>query len=305
MADARLHAVVDVREAACQATAEEHRCKYFLDYREPEFLEQIDAAIVCTPPSLHHEMVGHLLDHGKHVLCEKPLTISAAQARDLVARAERSERLLMMASKFRYVDDLIKAKAIVESGILGNIILFENTFCSKVNMRDRWNAQKEVSGGGVLVDNGSHSVDIARYLLGPIGGVQAQNGINAQGLEVEETVRLLIKTESGVIGTVDLSWSINKEVDTYVGLNGSHGTLLIGWKGSRYHQDGIADWIQFGRGYDKVGAFQRQLQNFVGTLKGDEVPLIKPADALASVEVIEAAYQSASRDHWVPVSGTA
>jgi predicted dehydrogenase len=299
--DAELRAVVDVRETASRATAEEHHCKHFPDYREPEFLEHIDAAIVCTPPASHHEIVGYLLDHGKHVLCEKPLTIASAQARDLVARAEKGTRLLMMASKFRYVDDIIKAKAIVESGILGNIILYENTFCAKVNMRDRWNAQKEMSGGGVLIDNGSHSVDIVRYLLGPIREVQAQNGINAQGLDVEETVQLQIRTEGGVIGMVDLSWSINKEADAYINLYGSEGTMVIGWQGARYHQDGVTRWIQFGSGYDKLAAFRRQLRNFVDTLKGDDVPLIRPSDALASVEVIEAAYESAGRENWVPV----
>ena len=102
------------------------------------------------------------------MLCEKPLTLTAAHAEELVELAESKELLLMQASKFRYVDDIIKAKAILESGILGRVILYENTFAGKAMMKDRWNASRAIAGGGVLIDNGTHSVDIARYLLGPI-----------------------------------------------------------------------------------------------------------------------------------------
>ena len=98
----------------------------------------------------------------------------------MVEKAQENDCLLMMASKFRYVDDVIKAKGVVDSGILGDIVLFENVFCSKVDMRNRWNSNRKVAGGGVLVDNGCHSVDIARYLLGPIVKVQAEEGKRVQ-----------------------------------------------------------------------------------------------------------------------------
>lgn len=300
--EAKLVAVVEPREAAGQAAAEQHQCRLFTDFRNPEVLDMVDAAIVCTPPNSHFEVVKHFLENGIHVLCEKPLTVDSKGAQDLVKLSESKGLHLMMASKFRYVDDVIKAKAIVESGILGSMILYENTFCSKVAMRDRWNSKKEVAGGGVLIDNGSHSVDIARYLLGPIKEVQAQNGIPAQGLDVEDTVRLQFRTESGVMGMVDLSWSINKESDVYISLFGSEGTLLIGWSGSRYRQDGNSKWVSFGSGYDKLVAFRRQLENFLGCVQGWKLPLITPEDALASVQVIETAYDSAGRNNWLPVN---
>ena len=66
---------------------------------------------------------------------------------------------------------------------------------------------------------------------------------------------------------------------------GSEGTLLIGWKGASYKQDGNSRWVQFGAGYDKIGALKNQLENFVGVVKGEQRPLITPDDALASVKV--------------------
>jgi len=303
--EAKLEVAVESRKAAGEAVAEEHKCALYTDYREPAILDAIDAAIICTPPSLHHDIARHFLDRGIHVLCEKPLTIQSDQARALVALSRDKDLLLMMASKFRYVDDIIKAKAIIESGILGRIILYENSFCSKISMQDRWNADRGISGGGVLIDNGSHSADIARYLLGPIVDVQAQNGIPSQGLDVEDTVRVQFLTQGGVIGTFDLSWTITKESPHYVQVFGSDGTLQIGWSGSKYRQDGSSKWVPFGGGYDKLKAFARQLSNFVGCLKGRELPIISAEDSLASVQVVEAAYRSASRNNWLRVDGAA
>jgi predicted dehydrogenase len=299
--EAVVAAVVESRAPSGQAIAEQRQIPWFSDYQDPSLLDLVDAVVIASPPNTHYAISRHFLENGVHVLCEKPLTLNVTDAKDLVAVARETDLLLMMASKFRYVDDLIKAKSIIEAGLLGRIVLFENTFCGKALMKDRWNARVEVSGGGVLIDNGTHSVDIARYLLGPIQAVQALNGMAAQGLEVEDTARLQFRTMGGVIGMIDLSWSINKDTDSYVSVFGLEGTLVVGWKGSRYRQDGNAQWVRFGGGYDKVRSLAKQAENFVSTLRGREMPLITPQDALASVEVIEAAYSSTKRDNWTPV----
>lgn len=299
---ARLVAVVEVREAAGRAVAEQNGCPAFADHRDPA-LPELDAVIICTPPASHHAIARFFLEKGVHVLCEKPLTIRSDDARDLAGLAAAQDRVLMMASKFRYVDDVIKAKAIIESGLLGRVLRFENTFCARVPMDTRWNADPELSGGGVLIDNGSHAVDIARYLLGPLKEVQAQAD-RFVGLPVEDDARLQFRTASGATGTVDLSWTITKETDYYVTVYGTEGTLQVGWKGSRYRQHGNSHWVAFGSGYDKVAAFRRQLENFVGSIEERERPLITADEALASVQVIEAAYASADEARWMPLGPT-
>ncbi len=300
--DVELSAVAEIRETAGRAVAERFRCRHFLSHDDPEFRDAIDAVLICTPPSLHFSMAKHFLVSGIPVLCEKPLTLSSPEAEDLVRIGHDRDALLMMASKFRYVDDVIKAKSLIESGILGKIVMFENSFCARVPMEGRWNAQKEISGGGVLIDNGCHSVDIARYLLGPIGKVQAEFGPRTQDIEVEDSVRLQFRSESDAVGIIDLSWSINKESDSYISLFGTDGTLHVGWRGSRYRQEGSSRWTAFGSGYDKIGALSGQLTNFVRTIRGEEIPLITPQDSLASVRVIETAYASAASDHWLQVA---
>src|SRR5213078_847421 len=241
------------------------------------------------------------LEHQIHVLCEKPFTIDVQSARKLVDTAARGGVKLTMGSKFRYVDDVIRAKSIVTSGILGEIILFENAFTARVDMSSRWNSDPAVSGGGVLIDNGSHSVDLMRYFLGPLADVQVVEGKRVQGLAVEDTVRIFVHSASGVMGSIDLSWSLKKELDSYLNIYGSRGTIAVGWKESKYRQSSSSDWIVFGTGYDKVQAFRSQINNFARAIQGREMLLITAEDALASVEAIEAAYNSLRRVHWTAV----
>jgi predicted dehydrogenase len=206
-----------------------------------------------------------------------------------------------MASKFRYVDDVIKAKQIVDSGVLGDIILFENSFTARIDMSRRWNSDPEISGGGVLIDNGTHSVDIARYFLGPLSEVHVMKGKRGQDVDVEDTVQIFVRSAAGVMGHIDLSWTISKELERYISIYGSHGTVLVGWKESKYRQLGSSDWVVFGSGYDKIGAFRNQLTNFSRAINGREALLIDADDAMASVEVIEAAYEAMGNCSWTTV----
>ena len=257
-----------------------------------------DAALILTPPNTHEPLAIRLLEAGIHVLCEKPLTTSVSSARRMLQAAKTADRQLMMGSKFRFTPDMARAKELLDAGTIGQVTLFENQFCASVDMSKRWNSIQSIAGGGVLVDNGSHSIDIARYLLGPISRVQAQFGKPIQKLEVEDTVRVSFESQSGAMGSIDLSWSLHKEVPSYVRLYGSLGTLEIGWKISRYKLQGDNEWVNFGEGYDKIGAFRAQLENFANSIAGSEEPIITEADAIASVTVIEEAYRSAHEQKW-------
>ncbi len=298
---ARIVAVADIRADAARALAERLRCQSYDSCQTMAKKSKLDAVIVCTPPVTHPEICLYFLEQQIHVLCEKPFTIDVKSAKRLVDAASKAGVKLSMGSKFRYVDDVIRAKSVVTSGILGEIILFENAFTARVDMSSRWNSDPKISGGGVLIDNGSHSVDLMRYFLGPLADVQVVEGKRVQGLSVEDTVRIFVHSATGVMGSIDLSWSINKELGSYINVYGSHGTISVGWKESKYRQSSSSDWVVFGKGYDKVQAFRNQINNFAKSILGQEMLLITAEDALASVEVIEAAYNSLRQAHWTAV----
>jgi predicted dehydrogenase len=296
-----LVAVADVKRESAEAFAESFSAKSYTDYQTLAENETIDALIICTPPDSHPEIAMFFMRRGVNVLCEKPLCLSAAEARQMIETAEKSNVTFTMATKFRYCADVVKAKAIIASGILGDIVQFENAFTARVDMSRRWNSQREISGGGVLMDNGTHSVDIIRYFLGAIEEVLAVETGGTHNLAVEENVRLLAKTKNGVAASVDLTWGINKELPNYISVYGTNGTLHIGWRESKYKLNSSPDWNVFGTGYDKVQAFKSKIENFAGAITSGEELLTKPADALASVEVIEAAYKSLNQNLWQKV----
>ena len=297
-----LRAVADCRGDAAQALAEANRCAAFASAEQMIEEMELDAVLVCTPPASHCEICCSMLERGLHVLCEKPLSIDSESARRMVETAERTNRVFTMASKFRYVTDVAAAKSLVASGVIGELVLFENVFAGRVNMAHRWNSNPAISGGGVLIDNGTHSLDITRYFLGELAEVQVIEGHRIQNLPVEDTVKLFARSKLEVLASIDLSWSVSKEQPYYLAIYGSAGTLLVGWKESKYRRSNDDDWTVFGNGYNKVEAFTRQLDNFAGAIRGDEALVVTPADALASVAVIEAAYRSMSQGTWETVS---
>jgi len=295
----RLCAVVDPDDQARANLLEAHGADA-ASLPDLDDLPAVDAALVLSPPNTHEKLACALLDRGVHVLCEKPLAPSVDAAKRMLARAQAADRRLMMGSKFRYTPDVTAARGLLDDGVCGEVILYENVFCSHVDMTQRWNSVADISGGGVLIDNGCHSVDLARYLLGPLTRVQAQFGARVQPLDVEDTARMLFQSESGALGSIDLSWSIHKETDAYVRIHGTVGTLEIGWRGSRYKPT-EGSWREFGAGYDKITAFQNQLENFVAVVRGMSAPVIDDTDALASVVVIDCAYRAASEDRWIAI----
>ncbi len=297
----KLVAVVDVRKEAAEAMAATQHCLAFQDVASMLASTKIDAAIVCTTPTTHPEICAQLAEAGVHVLCEKPMAVSREATLRMIETANKYQTQLTMASKFRYVSDMVFAKQLIVSGVLGDIALLENTFTGHVDMQRRWNSNPEVSGGGVIIDNGTHSVDIVRYLLGPLQAIQAIEGRRIQNIAVEDTARIHAKTADGVLAAMDLSWSFHKQTPWYVSVYGTRGTVLVGWGESKYKRDSEKEWTVFGSGYNKVQAFTDQINNFGNAIRGIEPLLITSDDAVASVEAVEASYESLRRDDWVAV----
>lgn len=297
--------VADTRADAARAMAETLNCRSFESHEAMGAAVDLDAVIVCTPPASHPEICLFFVNRHVHVLCEKPLSIDSASAREMIGASRQNAVKLVMASKFRYAEDVVRAKSIILSGILGDLVLYENSFTAHVDMGSRWNSVPSVAGGGVLIDNGSHALDLFRYLVGPLAEIQVIEGKRSQGLPVEETVHMFVRSASGVMGSIDLSWSIQKDLDSYINIYGSHGTVSVGWRESKYRQVSSRDWVLFGKGYNKLEAFRNQINNFLKGIRGEEALLINAEDARASVEAVEAAYDALRRSQWTQLGASA
>lgn len=291
----------DLRADALPALAKQYGCKTTTDAAAIFADPSIDAVLICAPPVTHPSYIEAALKSGKHVMCEKPFTISVQEAQGIKRLAGETGKLVMMASKFRFVTDVIKARELVRSGRIGDVVSAEVVFCSFVDMTGRWNSDPRVSGGGVLIDNGSHAVDVIRYLVGPIRSVYAQEGRKAQNMVVEDTARLHFETNDHVIGMVDLSWSLFKNTRSYVAVLGTKGTIDIGWEASSLWDAATKKSEVFGTGYSKVQAFVSQMEHFAACILDKAKPILDVDDAMESVRVIEAAYTSIRESKWLKV----
>jgi predicted dehydrogenase len=264
----------------------------------------VDAAIVSTPPNTHRAVATALLEAGVHVLCEKPFAIGRENARAMADAAKRCGKVLTMATKFRFVNDLTIARDAIAAGKIGTLYRVQNTFASPVDMTGRWNLNPENSGGGVIIDNGTHSVDIMRYIIGPIESVRAVESSSARKYpSVEDTARIELLSVGGVFGRIELSWSEQSAGPWFISILGSRGGIDIGWKGSRRRFDGASEYTPFGVGYDKHAAFAGQVADFAAAIRGERPTTTSLDEAVASVDVIDTAYASMKADRWLAVGG--
>jgi predicted dehydrogenase len=298
--EARLVAVSDIQPEAAAALASTCNAEVFRSHDELADRGGCEAVIVCAPPRFHAEITLDLLGRGIAVLCEKPLSISEEAARAMIDGAMRAGVPLAMASKFRYVPALSAARQLVLNGAIGELIQVENAFSGRIDMTGRWNSDPFVSGGGVVIDNGTHSADIIRFLAGSVNSVFAVEGRRIQSDEVEDSAHLVMRCAGGALATVDLSWSADRMLDWFVRLHGNEAVIEIGWRESRLRRPGGA-WTSFGDGYDKRLAFSRQLQEFCQVLRGQPGLLVQGEEALHSVAVVQAAYRSMASGSWAKI----
>lgn len=287
-----LIAVVDARPELARSVGERSGVPHFTSCAELFDAHDVEAVLVAVPPDLHEEVTVLALENGAHVLCEKPFALDLASAQRMFEAADSADRHLTMSAKFRHVPDVIEAKARIEAGSIGSVLMLRQSFFGVVPMKERWNSAPDQSGGGVWIDNGTHSVDLLRYLCGPVSWIQSFAVPQAQELQVEDSARAVLGFASGATALVDLSWSIVGSSPYYLECYGSTGSLHLGWKESVFRQlDGRTS--VFGVGYDKRVALARQLEHFaLSAVRGGVSPAMSRDDVLASVDCIERGYES-------------
>jgi predicted dehydrogenase len=275
-----------------------------LAFRDPDVMWRtvpLDAVSIAAPPASHAPLAIAALERGLDVLCEKPLAVHGPSAMRMMQAGARTGRHLLLATKFRHVPDLTTARGLIAGGTIGEPIAFEIDFSSRVDMAGRWNARRGISGGGVVVDNGCHAFDIVAFLFGTITRVQATCLRQAQNLPVEESASMMVEVTRGLIGRIDLSWSLATQRETYVMIHGTEGTIDIGWRRSRLRLHGRPPRSLGGGVYDKQACHAAMMRAFVEVVSGRRRPWISPGECLRTVAAVEAAYHSMRSGSWVPV----
>ncbi len=261
----------------------------------------LDAVSICAPPVHHTPLAIAALDRGLHVLCEKPLGVRSDGAMRMIRAAARTGRRLLIATKFRHVPDVIAARELIAVGAIGRPLAFEIDFSSRVDMSGRWNALRSIAGGGVLIDNGSHAFDLAAFLLGRVTNVHATQLRPGQALGVEDSATIMVEIGTGLIGRIDLSWSLATQRETYVMVHGTKGSIDIGWRQSRLRVAGEEPRPLLAGLYDRHASHAAMMRAFVDVVAGTRPPWITADECLRTVAAVDASYRSLRSGSWMPV----
>jgi predicted dehydrogenase len=303
--DMTLSAVVDENPEVARAFGNSFHCDWYTslqDYVSGNYFA--DCGIICTSVSNHSETVKQLMQLGTDILCATPFAPDSASAEIMVDVSRTFGIRLMMGSRFRYISDIMHARELIQSGILGRILVFEIDFRDLAAIGRHRDSQKDKTNHGVLMDRGSHAIDIAQHFFGPLLRIRVEEAQRLGPHVVEDMVRIDMRTISGAIGMAQLSGKIKNPCDDYIRIYGTNGTLCIGWKSSMYRLDGNVDWVKFGEGYSTPKALNRQMESYLNAVTRNGMPETTAEDELASVRAMEAAYRSLSTGCWINLQPT-
>ncbi|MBQ7398737.1 MAG: Gfo/Idh/MocA family oxidoreductase [Clostridia bacterium] len=216
------------------------------DFDELIARDDIDIIDICTPNTLHADMICRALDAGKHVLCEKPLCVTADEAALIVEAEKRSGRVCGMVFNNRFMAPMLRAKQLIDEGRLGRILSFRVSYeHNSSTFADRAPGWKQTAehGGGVLFDLGSHVIDLIRHLCGDFESVQgtSQIAFPTHGdwqTDADEAFYITARLKSGACGTI----TANKLA---TGVNDDLSLAIFGERGSIKYELMEPEWLYF------------------------------------------------------------
>jgi predicted dehydrogenase len=285
---AELVAAANWRRPSLDRLAERHGiARTTTDWRALAADPGVDAAVVGTPNALHAPQAIAFLEAGKHVLVEKPMAASLAEADAMVAAARRSGAFLMVAHCWRFHPDVRALRARVEAGELGQIVKTRSYGGHAGWGPSGWFTDPVLAGGGALVDMGVHAIDTARYLLGDPEPVRvcAAVGTRYGAYPVDDDAVLLLGWANGVTSVVESGWWQphlgGLEADTE--LYGTGGYARV-W-----------DMTEPPPGYQHCTQpmYSAQLAEFVDAIAAGRQPRPGGEDGRVVVGIVEQAYASA------------
>ena len=282
----------------------------FLNHRPMEMV------VIGSPSGLHGEHGIAAARRGLHVLVEKPIEITTARVDALIAAAAQAGVTLGVIFQDRVKPDIARLKEVVDTGALGTPILAS----ARVKWYrppeyyggSRWRGTWALDGGGALMNQGVHTVDLLLWLAGPVRRVYARAAAKLHKIEVEDTAVAVLEFASGALGTLEATTSAYPGYARRLELTGSQGTAILDGdqldlRGVRHQSDNGQTPVSYQSDTGQtppvnasspvvadVSAHRRVVEDFIRAVTGRRPPLCDGAAARASVAVIEAIYRSSS-----------
>ncbi|MDO6447904.1 Gfo/Idh/MocA family oxidoreductase [Oceanobacillus profundus] len=305
-----LTAVHDMNKQRASEVAEKYDIPYvFENYYD--LFKEVDAVAICTPNKFHSDISVAALEAGVHVLCEKPMAITTAECERMVEASKKSGKLLLIGYHYRYTEAGQLAKRAVMNNEIGDPLVVRVQALRRRKVPG-WGVftNKDLQGGGSLIDFGCHMLDLAIWLLGEQEPVElmgttynrlskSPNQINDWGVfdhqtfEVDDHVSAYITFENGISLQFECSWAANiKEDKIHLSLSGSDGGLNV--YPFELYQPKLGKMMESTAEakHDETAAGLAQAKNFVESCLGEAELVVKPEEAMKVSKIIEAIYRS-------------
>ena len=307
--------LADLDAGLVERTASEHDVpKAVTDYRDLLALEP-DLVSVCLPNFLHAPVTIDVLDAGAHVLCEKPMALNAAQARDMVAAARRNGRYLMIALNNRFRTETQILKKLVEQDVLGDIYYAKTGWLRRSGIPGpgTWFTRKSQTGGGPLIDLGVHMIDLTRWLMGnprPVsvaGATYARLSDSVEGVfDVEDLAAAFIRLEGDITLVAETSWASHVPSEgSYVKLMGTRGGAEITGNDLTVYTDLHGEQVDITPAYaprEWSDCIAAEIAHFVDCVRTGRPPVSTGEQGVEIMQILDGIYESAAENRMVRIA---
>jgi predicted dehydrogenase len=304
-------ACCDVVEDSARKTATEHGVAHvFSDVGDLLRSDMVDAITVCTPHPQHAPVVIAAAEAGVHAIVEKPLSTSLAEADRMVEAADRADILFGTIFQRRWFPASQRIRHAIDEGRLGRLTMGE---CFTRIKRDRayfqkdaWRGRWDTEGGGSLMNQAVHMIDLLQWYLGPVDEVYGRWATLKHGdyIDVEDTAVATVASESDALGVIEATTTYDPPLGFQVAVHGTSGATvgLLEREGTQAITDvwtfeGQEEqrevWAREEGGHASFPGFHRlQLADFAAAIQEDRPPAVTGAEGRKSLEVIQAIYES-------------
>ncbi|NHN30344.1 Gfo/Idh/MocA family protein [Paenibacillus agricola] len=292
--------------------ARKYGCKHSTDLEMLLMASDIDAVAICTPSGTHAELIIQAAQHHKHVLVEKPLDIALEQADEAIQVCKENGVKLGVIFQLRFMEETKKAKRILEEGLLGALIEVDTYMKfyrpETYYENSSWKGKQELDGGGALMNQGIHGIDLLLWLAGSVSSVTAQVKTLKHAIEVEDTAAAIVNFANGAMGIIQGTTSIYPDHPQLLTFHGTKGTLeLAGTEVPYIRTLHIQDRPELTINHpavpvDHLGeAHKQQYIDFIEAIEQDRQPLVNGAEGRKSLQLVKSIYQSSLERRTVEV----
>jgi len=300
LANVEVVAVSDINKNRLRTIGEKFNIvKQYYDYKELLAKEEVDAVIIATPTNTHLDIALDCLNAKKHILIEKPIARSVAEAKEINAVAKKCKKQVMVGMNLRYRPDAMLLKSLVISGELGDIFYIRCGWLRKQSSDEKWFVNKNQSGGGVIIDLGLLIIDVALWIMNDtkIKSVSVQK-FNHNTKDVEDSAVGLIRFDDDRVISFEVSWGLDAEWDKFhlaaFGIKGTaHLNPLRAYKRleSSHLDYTLTNTSNTTNLFKK--SYENELKHFIGVVRENTPVISTGSDAVFLMKLLEAMYKSA------------